>query len=51
MDDPARSRSKKTVMTYQSVYNVLMEIIGKDRLISDINRVEFHTGYDRKELQ
>ncbi|WP_417798892.1 phage integrase SAM-like domain-containing protein [Terasakiella pusilla] len=38
MDDPARSRSKKTVMTYISVYNVLMEIFGKDRLISDISR-------------
>ncbi|WP_417796365.1 DUF6538 domain-containing protein [Terasakiella pusilla] len=38
MDDPARSRSKKTVMTYQSVYNVLMELFGKDRFISDISR-------------
>lgn len=38
MDDPARNRSKKTVMTYQSVYNVLMELFGKDRLISDIDR-------------
>ncbi len=38
MDDPARSRSKKTIMTYQSVYNVLMELFGRDRLISDIDR-------------
>ncbi|WP_417784187.1 DUF6538 domain-containing protein, partial [Terasakiella pusilla] len=38
MDDPARSRSKKTVMTYQSVYNVLMELFGSDKLINDINR-------------
>uniref|UniRef100_UPI0012EC0395 site-specific integrase n=1 Tax=Terasakiella pusilla TaxID=64973 RepID=UPI0012EC0395 len=38
MDDPARSRSKKTVMTYQSVYNVLMELFGRERLISDIDR-------------
>ena len=38
MDDPARQRSRKTVMTYQSVYNMLMELFGKDRLISDINR-------------
>lgn len=38
MDDPARNRSKKTVMTYQSVYNVLMEVFGQDKLISDISR-------------
>jgi len=38
MGDPARSRSKKTVMTYQSVYNVLMEIFGADRPIADIDR-------------
>ncbi len=38
MDDPARSRSKKTVMTYQSVYNVLMELFGADRPIADIDR-------------
>jgi hypothetical protein len=38
MADPARSRSKKTVMTYQSVYNVLMEIFGVDRPIADIDR-------------
>ncbi|WP_135074861.1 DUF6538 domain-containing protein [Terasakiella sp. SH-1] len=38
MDDPARQRSRKTVMTYQSVYNVLMDIFGKDRLIEEIKR-------------
>jgi integrase len=38
MDDPARSRSKKTVMTYQSVYNVLMELFGPDRPIGGIAR-------------
>jgi len=38
MDDPARNRSKKTVMTYRSVYNVLMELFGPDKLISDIGR-------------
>jgi len=37
IDDPARSRSKKTVMTYQSVYNVLMELFGKGRLIAEIS--------------
>ncbi|WP_167730158.1 site-specific integrase [Terasakiella sp. SH-1] len=38
MDDPARSRSRKTIMTYQSVYNVLMEIFGDDKPIGDIDR-------------
>lgn len=38
MDDPARSRSKKTVMTYQSVYNVLIDIFGVDKPIADIDR-------------
>jgi len=38
MDDPSRNRSKKTVMTYQSVYNVLMDVFGRDKLISDISR-------------
>ena len=38
MDDPARSRSKKTIMTYHSVYNVLIEVFGKDKLIADISR-------------
>jgi integrase len=38
MDDPARNRSKKTVMTYQSVYNVLMEVFGVDKPIADITR-------------
>ncbi|NVJ93334.1 MAG: hypothetical protein HWE34_16835 [Methylocystaceae bacterium] len=38
MDDPARQRSKKTIMTYQSVYNVLMELFGRERLITDISR-------------
>jgi len=38
MDDPARSRSKKTIMTYQSVYNVLMDIFGADKPIADIDR-------------
>lgn len=38
MDDPARSRSKKTIMTYQSVYNVLMDIFGANKPIADIDR-------------
>ncbi|GGF76951.1 hypothetical protein GCM10011332_33650 [Terasakiella brassicae] len=38
MDDPARNRSKKTVMTYQSVYNVLIDIFGADKPIADIDR-------------
>ena|GEM_PF-6490027 len=38
MDDPARNRSKKTIMTYQSVYNVLMDIFGADKPIIDIDR-------------
>jgi len=38
MNDPARNRSKKTVMTYQSVYNVLMDIFGTDKPIADITR-------------
>lgn len=38
MDDPARNRSRKTVMTYQSVYNVLMDIFGADKPIADIDR-------------
>ncbi|WP_156950795.1 site-specific integrase, partial [Terasakiella pusilla] len=38
MDDPARNRSQKTVMTYQSVYNVLIDIFGADKSIADIDR-------------
>lgn len=29
MDDPARQRSKKTVMTYESVFKVLVEVLNR----------------------
>jgi uncharacterized protein DUF6538 len=38
MDDPARSRSKKTIMTYESVFKVLVEVLGSERDIGEINR-------------
>ncbi len=38
MDDPARQRSKKTVMTYESVFKVLVEVLGSEKDIGEINR-------------
>jgi len=38
MDDPGRQRSKKTVMTYESVFKVLVEVLGEDKDIGEINR-------------
>ncbi|WP_167730150.1 site-specific integrase [Terasakiella sp. SH-1] len=38
MDDPARQRSRKTVMTYESVFKVLVEVLGEDKDIGEINR-------------
>lgn len=38
MDDPARQRSKKTIMTYESVFKVLVEVLGSEKDIGEISR-------------